>query len=646
MVLRCLVPALSSALQIYDLFTKVLDRLKQDKDAQGVRYIEEAVELWTSMMIEEHEHDDWCLQNIHSMQEECDAWLVELQSELDAKDSSEAPVVTVAKPAAARATRAAPPPAVAPASSPSKPSEKPVTMTMKLGMDFAKAGKEGSPERAEFEQQLVADLAAASGEDPSTFKITKLSPGSVVVETEISKSATGKGADPITVAKTLHKQAEDPNSPLRNGKLTSAVEDIAVPQEQLEEHIELVRLRAELDLLQQKLSKADADLADARKELATAQKQQQQQAAGGSQSKQEADAAVREAHELLGAMKKELEDSNKEKALSKKLADQVETRLSTQLDGAMLQVGKLTKENAALKSELAQKNSGGSSQIASTKIEVNRRVALACVVGESSSDVCAIQLQAMEREKKTIEAQFESARGDWAAEEKNLRKELAMAQENLEGMQAQMRGLEREAEGKGSVDKLLQADLETFKSENALLKNLNASLEETNNRYKLELDSAINAVKEARDLESGHADAKKKVQDAEAKLAREIDRSQRLEQELAAAVSASSAGDQQASKQVCVCMRACVRVRACVCVCVDLRVSGPNAFQAQVDEFAPFSLVEEAHVRRAAKTALSHPLGMHACANTNSHAHTRAHKYLSQLCPECQSQGPPLWGAH
>ena len=146
------------ALQIYDLFTKVLDRLKHDKDAQGVGYLEQAVELWTSMMIEEHEHDDWCLNNIHDMQEECEAWLLELQSELDAKDGGEASAAIVTKPTAARATRSAPPPPVSPASSPSNPSEKPVTMTMKLGMDFAKAGKEGSPERAKFEQQLVADL--------------------------------------------------------------------------------------------------------------------------------------------------------------------------------------------------------------------------------------------------------------------------------------------------------------------------------------------------------------------------------------------------------------------------------------------------------------------------------------------------------
>ena len=44
-------------------------------------------------------------------------------------------------------------------------------------------------------------------------------------------------------------------------------------------------------------------------------------------------------------------------------------------------------------------------------------------------------------------------------------------------------------------------------------KNLNASLEETNNRYKNELDAAISAVTEARGLESGHTDAKKKLQE-------------------------------------------------------------------------------------------------------------------------------------
>ena len=80
-------------------------------------------------------------------------------------------------------------------------------------------------------------------------------------------------------------------------------------------------------------------------------------------------------------MKKELEDSNKEKALSKKLADQVETRLSAQLDGATQQVEKLTKENVSIKAELAQKSSGGSALVASTKMEVNRRVLLVCAVG-------------------------------------------------------------------------------------------------------------------------------------------------------------------------------------------------------------------------------------------------------------------------
>ncbi len=187
-----------------------------------------------------------------------------------------------------------------------------------------------------------------------------------------------------------------------------------------------------------------------------------------------------------------------------------------------------------------------------------------------------IQLQAMEQEKRTIEAQFDSAREDWAVEEKTLRKELAMSQENLEGIQAELRGLEREIEGNGSVDKLLQADLETLKSENVLLKNLNSSLEDTNNRVKLELDAAINAVKEAKDLEAGHADAQKRVQDAEAQLAREIDRSNRLEQELAAAVAV---GDQQAGQQVClsvylsVSVSVCLRVRVCVCVCVSVSVS-------------------------------------------------------------------------
>ena len=393
--------------QMYDLFTKVIDRLKKDKDAEGVRYIEETVDLWTSMMIEEQQHDAWCLDNIHDMQAECEAWLSELASELE-NQSSGAPAAAI-KSESVRATRSAPPPA-APSGSGSKPEAgKPVTMTMKLGMDFKNAGKEGTPERAKFENDLVLDLANASGADPSSFKITKLSPGSVVVETEISKppGGSGEGADPIAVAKALHKQAEDANSPLRQGKLTRAVEDIAVPEEQLAEHEELAMLR-------KKLHGTAAELEEARKELDAA-KQLQQQATVDHGKKSAADASVREAHELLAAMKKELEDNNKETVLAKKLADQVEKKLSTQLEGATLQVDKLTRENTALQAELAQKATSTSLPTGIQK-----------------------ELQVLQKEKQELETQFRSAREDWASTEKSLRKELAFSEESCEGLRAQI----------------------------------------------------------------------------------------------------------------------------------------------------------------------------------------------------------------
>ena len=58
--------------KLFDLFTRILDRGKKDKDADLVRYVEEATRLWTDMMLDENTHDEKCVVNGHGMQQECD----------------------------------------------------------------------------------------------------------------------------------------------------------------------------------------------------------------------------------------------------------------------------------------------------------------------------------------------------------------------------------------------------------------------------------------------------------------------------------------------------------------------------------------------------------------------------------------------
>jgi hypothetical protein len=68
---------------LFELLTKILDRGRKDRDAEVVTYVEQATELWTAMMMEEHDHDQKCIKNVHDMQDVCDAWLKELLSILE-----------------------------------------------------------------------------------------------------------------------------------------------------------------------------------------------------------------------------------------------------------------------------------------------------------------------------------------------------------------------------------------------------------------------------------------------------------------------------------------------------------------------------------------------------------------------------------
>jgi len=87
-----------------------------------------------------------------------------------------------------------------------------VEMVMKLGLHFSLVGADGSQQRQEFEHQLFHNLSHASGLPPANFKVKHMSPGSIVVNTEINPDLSGDFPDPETVAKDLQRQVHHINS--------------------------------------------------------------------------------------------------------------------------------------------------------------------------------------------------------------------------------------------------------------------------------------------------------------------------------------------------------------------------------------------------------------------------------------------------
>jgi chromosome segregation ATPase len=64
--------------KLFEILTKIVDRCKRDKDAEMIKHLEEAIELWTQMMLEEHDQDMKSEANVAKMQQSCDEWLEEL----------------------------------------------------------------------------------------------------------------------------------------------------------------------------------------------------------------------------------------------------------------------------------------------------------------------------------------------------------------------------------------------------------------------------------------------------------------------------------------------------------------------------------------------------------------------------------------
>jgi len=97
-----------------------------------------------------------------------------------------------------------------------------------LDLEYSVAGDLGTPQRAVFEKEIIADLAKASGQVPSMFCIRELSPGSIIVAVQVLPHPSGVSIDPSLVVYSLEQQATDSASLLRAGKLTRRVTQLTV----------------------------------------------------------------------------------------------------------------------------------------------------------------------------------------------------------------------------------------------------------------------------------------------------------------------------------------------------------------------------------------------------------------------------------
>ena len=69
----------------------------------------------------------------------------------------------------------------------------PLDVVIKLGLDYSAAGKEGSAHRMAFVNNLTQDLGNATGQPAGMFEVTRVSPGSVMVDVLIHGDGAGGG---------------------------------------------------------------------------------------------------------------------------------------------------------------------------------------------------------------------------------------------------------------------------------------------------------------------------------------------------------------------------------------------------------------------------------------------------------------------
>ena len=77
--------------KLFELFMHAKDRGKKHQDSELVKTLDDVMKLWTQMMLEEYDHDQKCLENVHDMQKMFDDWLTELFRILRAALAQSAP---------------------------------------------------------------------------------------------------------------------------------------------------------------------------------------------------------------------------------------------------------------------------------------------------------------------------------------------------------------------------------------------------------------------------------------------------------------------------------------------------------------------------------------------------------------------------
>jgi hypothetical protein len=65
--------------KMFDLFTRILDRSQKGKDSELIKYVQEATDFWTQMMLEEHQGNNQIfIRKMNDMQDVCSNLLDEL----------------------------------------------------------------------------------------------------------------------------------------------------------------------------------------------------------------------------------------------------------------------------------------------------------------------------------------------------------------------------------------------------------------------------------------------------------------------------------------------------------------------------------------------------------------------------------------
>ena len=77
--------------KMFDLLTRILHRSQKGKDSELTKYVQEAEDFWTLMVLKEHEHEQHCIINMRSMQDACKPWIDELLLILEGTEKLKAP---------------------------------------------------------------------------------------------------------------------------------------------------------------------------------------------------------------------------------------------------------------------------------------------------------------------------------------------------------------------------------------------------------------------------------------------------------------------------------------------------------------------------------------------------------------------------